>query len=87
VSGGGGTATSGWVRPAGRLLWAIGAPWCSVGPRCSFFEHHRVVEQRGGSTVFKLAPLKKSIYGLGDLRQLTAASSSCSRSFKLKADG
>jgi hypothetical protein len=31
------------------------------------------VEQRNGSTVFKLAPLKKSIYSLGDLRQLVAA--------------
>ena len=39
----------------------------------SFFKHHRNVEQRDGSTVFKLAPLKKSIYSLGDLRQLVAA--------------
>lgn len=39
----------------------------------SFFKHHRNVEQRDGSTVFKLAPLKKSIYSLRDLRQLAAA--------------
>jgi hypothetical protein len=39
----------------------------------SFFKHHRNVEHRDGSTVFKLAPLKKSIYSLGDLRKLLAA--------------
>jgi len=39
----------------------------------SFFKHHRNVEHRDGSTAFKLAPLKKSIYSLGDLRQLVAA--------------
>src|SRR3972149_6356472 len=37
----------------------------------SFFKHHRNVEHRDGSTAFKLAPLKKSIYSLGDLRQLS----------------
>ncbi len=35
----------------------------------SFFKHHRKVEQRDGTTVYKLAPLKKSIYSLGDLRK------------------
>lgn len=39
----------------------------------SFFKHHRKVEQRDGTTVFKLAPLKKSIYSLGDLQQLLLA--------------
>lgn len=39
----------------------------------SFFKHHRNVEQRDGSTVFKLAPLKKAIYSLGDLRKLAVA--------------
>ncbi len=39
----------------------------------SFFKHHRNVEQRDGSTCFKLAPLKKSIYSLGDLRKLVGA--------------
>ncbi len=39
----------------------------------SFFKHHRSVEQRTGETVFKLAPLRKSIYSLTDLRQLMQA--------------
>jgi hypothetical protein len=39
----------------------------------SFFKHHRHVEQRNGKRVFKLAPLRKSIYSLGDLRQLMHA--------------
>ena len=39
----------------------------------SFFKHHRKVEQRDGTTVYKLAPLKKSIYSLGDLQQMLAA--------------
>jgi len=36
----------------------------------SFFKHHRYVEQRNGERVFKLAPLRKSIYSLADLRRL-----------------
>ena len=39
----------------------------------SFFKHHRHVEQRNGERVFKLAPLRKSIYSLHDLRQLMQA--------------
>jgi DNA-binding transcriptional ArsR family regulator len=39
----------------------------------SFFKHHRYVEQRNGDRVFKLAPLRKSIYSLGDLRQVMRA--------------
>ena len=39
----------------------------------SFFKHHRSVEQRNGETVFKLAPLRKSIYSLKDLRTLMQA--------------
>jgi DNA-binding MarR family transcriptional regulator len=39
----------------------------------SFFKHHRKVEQRDGTTVYKLAPLKKSVYSLGDLQQLLIA--------------
>jgi len=39
----------------------------------SFFKHHRTVEHRDGSNTFKLAPLRKAIYSLGDLRQLLAA--------------
>jgi hypothetical protein len=40
----------------------------------SFFKHHRKVEHRDGSSTFKLAPLKKSIYSFHDLRQLLIAS-------------
>jgi hypothetical protein len=39
----------------------------------TFFKHHRYVEQRNGERVFKLAPLRKSIYCLHDLRQLMHA--------------
>jgi len=39
----------------------------------SFFKHYRKVEQRDGTTVYKPAPLKKSIYSLGDLRGLLSA--------------
>ena len=39
----------------------------------SFFKHHRHVEQRNGERVFKLAPLRKSIYSLQDLRALMQA--------------
>ena len=39
----------------------------------SFFKHHRYVEQRNGERVFKLAPLRKSIYSLRDLRTLMQA--------------
>jgi len=39
----------------------------------SFFKHHRRVEQRNGSTVHKLATLKKSIYSLRDLSLLLCA--------------
>jgi DNA-binding MarR family transcriptional regulator len=39
----------------------------------SFFKHHRKVEQRDGTTVYRLAPLKKTIYSLGDLQQLLLA--------------
>ena len=36
----------------------------------SFFKHHRKVEQKNGETSYKVAPVKKSIYSLGDLRSL-----------------
>lgn len=40
----------------------------------SFFKHYRQVEQRDGTTAMKYAPMKKTIYSLGALRQvLTAA--------------
>jgi hypothetical protein len=36
----------------------------------SFFNHHRKVEHRNGTTTRELAPLKKSIYSLIDLREI-----------------
>ncbi len=45
---------------------------CTVN-NVSFFKHHRWVEQRNGKRVFKLAPLRKSLYSLRDLRQLMQA--------------
>lgn len=39
----------------------------------SFFKHHRKVEQRDGSTVHRLAPIKKSIYSLRDIREMLVA--------------
>lgn len=40
----------------------------------TFFRHHRMVEQRDGKRVMKLAPLKKSIYSLcPDLASLSRA--------------
>jgi hypothetical protein len=39
----------------------------------TFFKHHRKVEQHDGATQYKVAPLKKSIYSLGDLRGLLHA--------------
>jgi hypothetical protein len=39
----------------------------------TFFKHHRTVEQRNGTTVFKLASLRKSIYSLPVLHELLAA--------------
>jgi hypothetical protein len=38
----------------------------------SFFKHYRKVEHRDGTQEHKLAPLRKSIYSLHDLRQLLA---------------
>jgi hypothetical protein len=39
----------------------------------SFFKHHRKVEHRDGTETRKVAPLKKSIYSLVDLRGLLFA--------------
>lgn len=39
----------------------------------TFFKHHRKVEHRDGTVTSQVAPLKKSIYSLGDLRGLLAA--------------
>jgi len=40
----------------------------------SFFKHHRTVEHRDGTTSFKLAPVRKTIYSLPVLRDLLGAS-------------
>lgn len=39
----------------------------------SFFKHHRKVEHRDGTTETKLAPMQKTIYSLGALRELLTA--------------
>jgi hypothetical protein len=39
----------------------------------SFFKHYREVEQRNGEAVMKFAPMKKTIYSLGVLRELLLA--------------
>jgi hypothetical protein len=44
----------------------------------SFFKHHRKVEHDDGSTTRELAPLKKSIYSLIDLREILAG---CNRRY------
>ena len=39
----------------------------------TFFKHYRKVEHHDGTAEYKVAPLKKSIYSLGDLRGLMHA--------------
>lgn len=39
----------------------------------SFFKHHRKVEHHDGTTETKLAPMQKTIYSLGPLRELLVA--------------
>lgn len=39
----------------------------------TFFRHYREVEQRDGTTAMKYAPMKKTIYSLGALREVLAA--------------
>ena len=39
----------------------------------SFFKHYREVEQRNGASVMKFAPMKKTIYSLGPLREALRA--------------
>jgi hypothetical protein len=39
----------------------------------TFFQHHRTVEHRDGTSEFKLAPVRKSIYSLPVLRDLLGA--------------
>ena len=44
----------------------------------SFFKHHRKVEHRNGETTRELAPMKKTIYSLIDLREVMLA---CNRRY------
>jgi hypothetical protein len=39
-------------------------------PKWKFFKHHRKVEHRNGHATREVAPLKKSIYSLIDLREI-----------------
>jgi hypothetical protein len=39
----------------------------------SFFRHHRTVEQRDGTTETKLAPMRRTLYSRGPLRDLLVA--------------
>src|SRR3569833_673077 len=39
----------------------------------SFFKHHREVKKRDGTSLWKVAPLKKSLFSLGTLQGLLAA--------------
>ena len=39
----------------------------------SFFQHYREVEQRDGAKTMKFAPMKKTIYSMGALREILAA--------------
>ena len=50
----------------------IGRVECTAND-VTFFKHHRKVEHRDGTTVFKLAPLRKSIYSLPALQHLMRA--------------
>jgi hypothetical protein len=50
----------------------IGRVECTAND-VTFFKHHRTVEHRDGTTAFKLAPLRKSIYSLPVLGQLLRA--------------
>jgi len=50
----------------------IGRVECTAND-VTFFKHHRTVEHRDGTTKFKLAPLRKSIYSLPALQHLMRA--------------
>jgi hypothetical protein len=52
----------------------------------TFFKHHRTVEHRDGTTAFKLAPLRKSIYSLPVLHQLLRAATHRYRDFLAAID-
>lgn len=45
----------------------------TVSNDVSFFKHHRTVQHRDGTRETKLAPVKKTLYSLGVMRELLAA--------------
>ena len=71
-----GTRVKHFMGPASLKLYDKKARVLRIECVCNkvtFFKHHRKVEHRGGATEYKVAPLKKSIYSLGDLRGLLHA--------------
>ena len=50
----------------------IGRVECTAND-VTFFQHHRMVEHRDGTTEFKLAPMRKSVYSLPALHHLLGA--------------
>ncbi len=71
-----GTCIKHHLGPAAIKLYdkfgLIGRVECTAND-VTFFKHHRTVEHRDGSTAFKLAPLRKSIYSLPVLGPLLRA--------------
>jgi len=71
-----GTGIRHHMGPASLKLYdkaGLIAPVECTANEVTFFKHHRHVEQRNGERVFKLAPLRKSIYSLNELRSLMHA--------------
>jgi hypothetical protein len=78
------------TRIEGRCIEALAGPGRGEGlrqvlpraargdhlQRCSFFRHRRSVEHKGAAPTRELAPLKKSIYCLIDLREILLAATS-----------
>ena len=52
----------------------------------TFFRHYRAVEQRDGSQVYRYAPMKKTIYSLGAVREATTASNRRYLAFVMQLD-
>jgi DNA-binding HxlR family transcriptional regulator len=52
----------------------------------TFFRHYRAVEQRDGTEIYKYARMRKSIYSLGALRELVAASNQRYLAFVIALD-
>ena len=68
-----GTRIKHYMGPAAIKMYDKFALVLRVETTCNdvtFFKHHRRVEHRDGTWEMKLAPMKKSIYSLIDLRQI-----------------